>query len=161
MPNSTIRTSSSGLYIPGSAGSRPPRHEEDFLHDYIDRTVEGIENSRGESPGRSRLGCSASASSSAGNSNPGEPVEERVEWSNGAAACAWLSLGGIPPRVSRDLLGAELVENEFLLLASAVAYYAFTAFVPFLAVLLALAAELAPDITGSARARSAISGSDR
>ncbi len=71
---------------------------------------------------------------------------------------AWLFLRGIPPRKLALLTWSRLIENEILLRASAVAYYAFTAFVPFLAVLLALAAELAPDITGSGAARSAISG---
>ncbi len=44
MPNSTIRTTSSGLYVPGSASSRTAAHAEDDLHDYLDRAIEGIEN---------------------------------------------------------------------------------------------------------------------
>jgi membrane protein len=75
-----------------------------------------------------------------------------------ASVHAWLSIGGIPPRELLQRTWSKLVENEILLRASAAAYYALTAFVPFLAVLVALAAHLAPDITGESGARGAIGG---
>ena len=75
-----------------------------------------------------------------------------------ASVRAWLSVGGIPPRELLQRTWSKLVDNEILLRASAAAYYALTAFVPFLAVLVALAAHLAPDITGKSGARGAIGG---
>src|SRR5271157_5466573 len=70
-----------------------------------------------------------------------------------ASVRAWLSVGGIPPRELLQRTWSKLVDNEILLRASAAAYYALTAFVPFLAVIVALAAHLAPDITGESGAR--------
>jgi membrane protein len=70
----------------------------------------------------------------------------------------WRSLAGIPAGEFLRRGWSKLVENEILLRASAAAYYALTAFVPFLAVLMALAAHLAPDITGESGARGAIGG---
>ena len=70
----------------------------------------------------------------------------------------WLSVGVIPPRELLQRTWSKLVENQILLRASAAAYYALTGFVPFLAVFVALAAHLAPDITGESGARGALGG---
>jgi membrane protein len=75
-----------------------------------------------------------------------------------ASVHAWLYVGGIPPRELLQRTRSELADNEILLSAAATAYYALTAFVPFLALLVALAAQLAPEITGKPGARDAIGG---
>lgn len=49
-------------------------------------------------------------------------------------------------------------ENEVIVRASAAAYYALTAFVPFLAVLVTIAAKLAPDITAGSGTQGAVGG---
>src|SRR4051812_1794898 len=50
----------------------------------------------------------------------------------------------------------QIAEHELLTRAAAASYYALTAFIPFLGVVVTLAAQLAPDITGPSGARSAV-----
>jgi membrane protein len=73
-----------------------------------------------------------------------------------AAIHGWFSLGRRPPRELLRETWSKLVENELLLRASSAAYYALTALVPFLGILVALAAHLAPDITGETNDRGAL-----
>ncbi len=44
MPNSTTKSTTSGLTFPGSAGSPAALSEEGTLHAYIERVMEGIED---------------------------------------------------------------------------------------------------------------------
>jgi len=43
MPNSST-TASTGIYLPGSAGTPAATNEESLFHAYIERAVEGIED---------------------------------------------------------------------------------------------------------------------
>lgn len=73
--------------------------------------------------------------------------------STGAPFLGGLATGELLRRTRR-----KLVENELPLRASAVAYYATTALVPFLGVVIALAAQLAPDVSGAPGERGALGG---
>ncbi len=65
---------------------------------------------------------------------------------------------GLTPRELLKRTWKALNENEIVVRASAAAYYALTAFVPFLAVLITIAAKLAPDITAGSGTQGAIGG---
>jgi membrane protein len=69
-----------------------------------------------------------------------------------------LSLRGIPFWVLARRIWDKIEEHEIVNRAAAVTYYALTALVPFLAVLLTVAAHLAPDLTGPSDARSPLVG---
>ena len=65
-------------------------------------------------------------------------------------------LGGLTLRELLWRTWEKMSEHELMTRAAAAAYYALTALVPFLAVLVTLAAQLAPSITGPSGARAAI-----
>jgi membrane protein len=69
---------------------------------------------------------------------------------------ARFGLGGIPPLELARRTWEQIGEHELLTRAAAASYYALTAFIPFLGLIVTLAAQLAPDITGPSGARSAI-----
>ncbi len=71
---------------------------------------------------------------------------------------SWFSLRGLAPGVLARRIWKKFDEYEIVTRAAAVTYYALTALVPFLAVLLTVAANLAPDLTGASGARSALGG---
>ena len=75
-----------------------------------------------------------------------------------ASVRLWLSFASIPSVELLRRTWSKLSENEIFLRASAIAYYALTALVPFLAVLVTLAAHLAPDLTSEAGTPGAIGG---
>jgi membrane protein len=61
---------------------------------------------------------------------------------------AWPGLGGLSPLELARRTWRKMGEHELITRASAAAYYSLTAFVPFLAVVITLAAHLAPDLSG-------------
>jgi membrane protein len=69
-----------------------------------------------------------------------------------------LSLRGLPPGVVAWRIWKKIEEHEIFTRAAAVTYYALTALVPFLAVLLTVAAHLAPDLTAPSGAVSPLGG---
>jgi len=68
------------------------------------------------------------------------------------------SLHGLSRGYSPGGSGGSSTKLEIVTRAAAVTYYALTALVPFLAVLLTVAANLAPDLTGPSGARSPLGG---
>ncbi len=75
-----------------------------------------------------------------------------------AAGLAGLFSLGLTPRELLKRTWKALNENEIVVRSSAAAYYALTAFVPFLAVLITIAAKLAPDIMAGSGTQGAIGG---
>ena len=65
-------------------------------------------------------------------------------------------LGCLPVRELATRTYRRVLDNEILLRASAASYYALMALVPFLAVVLTLAAHLAPDLTNQAESAKAL-----
>src|SRR4051794_12386936 len=71
---------------------------------------------------------------------------------------SWLSLGGIAPGVLAHRIWNKIEEHEIVTRAAAVTYYALTALVPFVAMLVTVAVHLAPDLTGPSGIRSPLGG---
>ncbi len=59
-----------------------------------------------------------------------------------------LTLGGLSLRVLTTQTSSTVIENEIMTRAAAVSFYAMLAIVPFLGLVLAIATELLPDLTG-------------
>jgi len=71
---------------------------------------------------------------------------------------AGLTIGGLPPAELLRRTWAKVSENGLMLQSSAAAYYALTALVPFIAVVVPLAVHLAPDVNAAPGSRAALGG---